>query len=66
MAVAMDYCNTVDSNIRVFLKDKTHRMDVHLETARNDFQDSCEHVGAVVDLPAALREFDTRHNASAR
>ena len=66
MAVALDYCNTVDSNIRAFLKDKTHRMDVHLETARNDFQDFCERVGAVVDLPAALREFDTRHNASAR
>jgi hypothetical protein len=66
MVVALDYCNTVDSNIRAFLKDKTHKMDVHLATGRKDFQDFCERIGADVDLPAALREFDTRHNASVR
>jgi hypothetical protein len=66
MAVALDYCNTVDSNIQAFLKDKSHKMEVHLETASKDFQDFCERIEADVDLPTALREFDTRHNASAR
>lgn len=65
MAVALDYCRTVTTNIEIFLRDKPCRMAFRLETAHLDFPDFCNHIGADVDMSAALAEFDIRHNASA-
>jgi hypothetical protein len=64
-AVATDYCDTVDSNIELFLKNKSRKMTFQLECARQDFPAFCNSIGAEVDLPRALSEFDTRYNASA-
>ncbi|MGQ0697376.1 MAG: hypothetical protein ACT4PZ_03940 [Panacagrimonas sp.] len=65
MSVARDYCNTVNSNIEAFLKDKSKVMQFRLENGKEDFLRFCSSIDAEVDVDAALAEFDTRHNASA-
>jgi hypothetical protein len=65
LEVALDYCDTVNSNIESFLKDKTHRMRFRLEEAHAAFPEFCRLIGAEGDLAAASAEFDRRHNASA-
>ncbi len=64
MAIALDYVDTVTANIEAFLKDKPRRMDFEIEHAGRDFPRLCESITAEIDLTAALREFDARHNAS--
>lgn len=63
--VALDYCHTVDSNIKAFLRGKSRVLDFKLENADKDFPRFCDFIGAEVDLPAALMEFQVRHNATA-
>jgi hypothetical protein len=62
IAVAMDYCNTVDCNIELFLKGKSRQMTFWLETAPRDFPVFCERIGAEGDLAGARSEFDVRHD----
>ena len=62
--VALDYCETVSANIRLFLRDKTNWMDFRLEEGRERFPEFWRRIGAEGDLAAALVEFDVRHNAS--
>ena len=64
MNVALDYCRTVNSNIELFLKDKTRKMEVDLENVASDFPAFWEAIGAKGSLGAAIREFEKRHNAS--
>lgn len=64
MAVALDYCETVNSNIAAFLKDKPRKMQFALEHAKRDFPIFCNSIGATVKMDAALAEFNTRHNSS--
>ncbi len=61
---AFDYLDTVESNIALFLKDKTNKMDFHLETAATDFVHFWKNIGALGDLEKALAEWNTRYNAS--
>lgn len=60
----IDYCNTVNSNIKLFLKDKTHKMDFHLETAERDFANFWEAIDAKGDYPNGLSEWKNNYNAS--
>lgn len=62
--VALDYCDTVNSNIESFLKDKTKKMTVKLETAKTDFPEFCNLINATANLDLALAEFDHSYNAS--
>lgn len=62
--VAADYLETVEYNIRLFLRDKPLQMDASLETAREDFALFWARIGAEGDLHAALAEFATCHNRS--
>ena len=62
--VALDYCETVEANIRLFLRDKTNWMDFRLEEGRERFPEFWRRIGAEGDLEAALAEFDVRHNAA--
>lgn len=64
LEVSMDYCHTINSNIRHFLKDKTHQMDFHLEHAERDLKVFWDQVGAQGDQEAALKEWEVHHNAS--
>ncbi len=63
-AIAADYCETVTRNIELFLKDKTHKIGVALETAEADFPRFWRAIGAEGDLDAALAEFRVPYNAS--
>ena len=62
--LALDYLETVDTNIRLFLGDKPLRMDFRLETAKEDFTRFWRQIGAEGELHRALAEWDVNHNAS--
>jgi hypothetical protein len=62
--IARDYLQTVNANIRLFLKDKSRKMAVSLETVKSDFANFWDSINAQGDLEAALREWDTQYNAS--
>jgi len=64
LAVCLDYCDTINSNIECFLKDKPHTLTMMLETAKADFRVFWQQVAARGNLDAALAEWDVRHNAS--
>jgi len=64
MSVCLDYCDTVNSNIELFLKDKTRKMIFNLEKARQDFQEFWKLIGAEGDIDMALSEFNNAYNAS--
>lgn len=59
-----DQVDTVNANIRSFLKDKSHRMDFQLENAAEDWSRFWAWVGAEGDERAALAEWSVRHNAT--
>jgi len=62
--IALDYINTVESNIEYFLKDKTNKMNFSLESAADDFKLFWEQIHAQGDLQKALLEWDVNYNAS--
>ena len=62
--VALDYLETIEANIRTFLKDKSQQMEFRLENAAENFREFWQHIGAAGDLDAALAEWQTRYNAS--
>ncbi len=62
--VALDLWETVNANIRLFLRDKSRTMMFRLEYAPDDFIDFWRRVGARGDLDAALAEWAVRHNQS--
>lgn len=62
--ICLDYCRTVNTNIALFLRDKTRKMTFQLEEAAERFPVFWESIGAEGELKAALREFDRRHNES--
>lgn len=62
--LALDYIETIESNIELFLKDKTHKMEFHLESAKTDFEIFWDRIGAEGDLNAALKEWNINYNAS--
>ena len=64
MSVCQDYYDTVNSNIELFLKDKSRKMLFELENAKSDFRKLWELVQAQGDINAALGEFNTVYNAS--
>lgn len=64
MAVSLDYCDTVNSNIELFLKDKTKKMEFSLENAITDFMTFWKFIGAEGDANAALKEFEISYNSS--
>lgn len=64
MSVALDYCDTVNSNIEVFLKDKSKKMEFLLESAKQDFPVFCDRIAADVNMDRALLEFNVRYHAT--
>jgi hypothetical protein len=62
--LAMDYIDTVESNIKLFLRDKTNTMDFQLDRAKPDFVEFWKMIGAEGDLDSALAEWDINYNAS--
>lgn len=64
LAAARDYIDTVEANIALFLKDKSHTMKFRLETAKDDFHRFWNWIGAAGDFDKALVEWAVHHNAS--
>lgn len=62
--IANDYIETVETNIRLFLKDKTNKMDITLETIKTDFTAFWENINATGDIDSALKEWNVTYNAS--
>ena len=62
--VAEDYIETIESNITLFLKDKTRKMNFSLENAEQDFKLFWDKVSAEGDLQSALNEWSVNYNAS--
>jgi hypothetical protein len=64
LEIALDYCDTVNSNIEFFLKDKPRQMTFSLEGAGHDFPEFWSLIEAEGDLDGALKEWRIAHNAS--
>jgi len=63
-ALAMDYIETVEANIALFLQDKPCQIQVRVETAKTGFATFWHRIAARGDLAQALEEWNTPHNAS--
>ena len=59
-----DYVETVTQNIHLFLRDKSHVMEMSLETMAEDFDVFAGWIGAEGDLAAARAELNVAHNAT--
>ena len=66
LELGVDYCDTVNSNIRLFLRDKPNVMEIRLEQVRDRFPEFLDRIGAEGDLEAAAAEWDVRHNRGRR
>ena len=64
LELARDYIETIESNIALFLKDKTHTLEFTLENAAQDFKTFWQAINAEGDFDAALAEWKTSYNAS--
>lgn len=64
LELALDYIETIESNIALFLKDKPHTLEFCLENAEQDFKRFWQSINADGDIEAAMAEWNTRHNAS--
>lgn len=62
--VCRHYCDTVNANIDLFLKDKGRSMEFRLESAEDNFREFWNRIGAEGDLSAALQEWGQKYNAS--
>ena len=61
-AISRDMCATINSNISLFLKDKSNKIVVRVENARDDFAAFLDLIDAEGDLTSALDEWDIQHN----
>ncbi len=64
LSVAIDYCETINTNIDLFLRDKSNVMRIDLEQAKAVFPQFCSWIGAEVNMEKALSKFDLMHNKS--
>ena len=64
LEIANDYIDTIETNINLFLKDKTKTMAFQLEHAKRDFQIFWQRIGAEGDFDKAMQEWDIKYNPS--
>jgi hypothetical protein len=57
-----DFCQTVNTNIEFFLRDRPHKMHFALEQATTLFPEFWERIGAEGDLDAAMAEWTIAYN----
>ena len=62
--IALDYIETVNANIELFLKDKSNKMEISIENAGSGFTEFWGKIGAEGNLDEALKEWDINYNAS--
>lgn len=64
MSVSLDYCDTVNSNIDLFLKDKSKKITINLENIDQGFTEFWYIINAEGDINSALEEFTQKHNST--
>jgi hypothetical protein len=62
--VADDYYTTVNSNIKMFLRDKCNKLTVQLERLGDEFPTFWKAIAAKGDIKKAIAELKSNHNAS--
>jgi hypothetical protein len=62
--VCLDYVETVNANIKYFLEDKPHKIEIDLEDIKPKFESFWKTIKAQGNLNLALSEFDHKHNKS--
>lgn len=62
--IASDYINTINSNIKLFLRNKSRKMDISLEAITTDFPVFWKAISAQGNLENALKEWQINYNAS--
>lgn len=64
MEISLDYIETIEKNINLFLKDKSKKMEFILENTDEDFKKFWTLIAAEDNIEAALSEFKKTHNAT--
>lgn len=64
MEVSLDYCETVNENIILFLKDKSNKMEFNLENFEQDLEKFWTRIEAQGSYKNSLAEFTNIYNAS--
>ena len=64
LQISTDYYDAANANIELFLKDKSHKMQINLATIQTDFQQFWQQIGAEGDLDAALQTLGERFNST--
>lgn len=62
--VCEDYYDNVNANIEFFLKDKTKKQIINLESFELDFINFCNNINADINIDKALNELKSEHNKS--
>ncbi|WP_216643637.1 hypothetical protein [Spiribacter salilacus] len=62
--LCIDYIETIDQNIKLFLEARERKMEFWIERAQDDFPSFWSEIGAEGDLAAAVAEFDNPSNTS--
>lgn len=62
--LARDYVDTVTANIELFLADKPRKRTFQIERWEVEFPSLWDAIGSEGNLSEAMKEFETRHNAS--
>lgn len=62
--ICKDYCITVNTNIELLMKDKANTLTMNLENISEDFKLFWEKIGAEGNIEAALKELNTKYNAT--
>jgi hypothetical protein len=62
--IGLQYWDTVNDNIKAFLRDKPHQMTMWLHDIKGPYGKFWESIEAEGDLDAALTEWDIRYNAT--
>ncbi len=62
--ISTDYYECVNSNIFCFLKNKSRKMEIHLETIEKDFIKFWNLIGAEGNLNSAIQSLKIKHNQS--
>ena len=66
VSTCRDYVHTVNSNIRLFLRDKPNKMEILMDKFEKDFTKFWNRIEAQGNLESALRELSVCHNRSKR
>jgi hypothetical protein len=64
--IGLQYWDTVNDNIDLFLRNKSHKMVLWLHDIKDPFRSFWEEIGAQGDVEAAVAEWDMRHNVTKR